>query len=47
MAMVEQGGRGGRIAAPVTRQIIEYMNGIAITPIPRLTAAAVAGNKKG
>ena len=47
LAMVEQGGRGGRIAAPITRQIIEHMNGLAITPIPRLTTAAVAGNKKG
>ncbi len=47
LAMVEQGGRGGRIAAPITRQIIEYMNGLEITKIPRLTTAAVVGNKKG
>ncbi len=41
LAMVEQGGRGGRIAAPIVRQIIEHMNGInPVTPIPQLTAGA-------
>ncbi len=36
---VEQGGFGGRIAAPVARQIIEKMSGLRKTPIPDIPAA--------
>ncbi len=42
VAMVEQGGRGGRIAAPIARQVIERMNGLPLTPIPTLTATSGA-----
>jgi hypothetical protein len=31
---VEQGGFGGRIAAPIARQIIEKMAGLGETAIP-------------
>lgn len=42
VAMVEQGGRGGRIAAPIARQVIEALTGLPRTPIPTLTATAGA-----
>jgi penicillin-binding protein 2 len=34
VALVEQGGHGAQIAAPIVRQVIESINGIAPTPIP-------------
>ena len=37
LAMVEEGGRGGRIAAPIVRQIIEHMAKVTPTKIPQLT----------
>jgi penicillin-binding protein 2 len=37
---VEQGGFGGRIAAPVARQIIEKMEHLPETPIPDIPASA-------
>ena len=37
---VEQGGFGGRIAAPIARQIIEKMENLPETPIPVIPASA-------
>ena len=47
LAMVEEGGRGGRIAAPIVRQIVEHMSHQAITPIPQLVSGNVIGGLKG
>lgn len=38
LAMVEEGGRGGRVAAPIVRQIIEHMAKVTPTKIPQLTS---------
>ncbi len=34
VAMVEQGGHGSQIAAPIVRQVIESIQGLPITPVP-------------
>ena len=36
VALVEQGGHGAQISAPIVRQIIEKMNNLPVTPIPTL-----------
>jgi penicillin-binding protein 2 len=37
VAIVEQGGHGAQIAAPIVRQVIETVNGVKpVTPIPTL-----------
>ena len=36
VALVEQGGHGAQIAAPIVRQIIEQINNRPITPVPTL-----------
>jgi penicillin-binding protein 2 len=39
VAVVEQGGHGAQIAAPIVRQVIETIDGIKpVTPIPTLTS---------
>ncbi len=47
LAMVQEGGRGGRIAAPIVRQIIEHMNHLTPTPIRQLTAGAPVAGARG
>jgi penicillin-binding protein 2 len=39
VALVEEGGHGARVAAPIVRQVIEHMLGLPLTPIEE-----VAGN---
>jgi len=39
VALVEQGGHGAQIAAPIVRQIIESINHLPITPVPTLKTA--------
>jgi penicillin-binding protein 2 len=36
VALVEQGGHGAQIAAPIVREVIESIQGLPITPIPTL-----------
>ncbi len=35
VALVEQGGHGAQIAAPIVRQVVESIQGLPITPIPK------------
>ena len=39
VVMIEEAGRGGHVAAPVARQIVEAMTGLPQTPIPVLTTS--------
>ncbi len=37
VALVEQGGHGAQIAAPIVRQVIESVQGLPITPVPTIS----------
>ena len=45
VAMVEQGGFGANVAAPIVRRVIDFINNRSQTPAPVVIAPAV-GNEK-